>query len=171
MSTEDYFLYFGIPRKYAIDQAELRKKYYALSRTLHPDLSTSYSEADDHRRISHHNNAYKTLSDPILRLRHLLELEGVTALLEKQPSSAFLFEMMEIGEEISELASDQGKKTELEGRLQRMKQESDEKALKAVYRYDLGEGDAITLEQLADWYIQQRYLRRLTMTLRGSEEM
>ncbi|MFN8330880.1 MAG: hypothetical protein U0T81_06625 [Saprospiraceae bacterium] len=52
-----------------------------------------------------------------------------------------------------------------------MKQESDEKALKAVYRYDLGEGDAITLEQLADWYIQQRYLRRLTMTLRGSEEM
>lgn len=171
MSPEDYFLYFDIPRKYAIDQAELRKKFYALSRTLHPDFSANDSEEDDHRRISQNNTAYKTLSDPILRLRHILELEGVTSLLEQQPSSDFLLAMMEIGDEISELAFDQGKKIELEGRLQRMKQDADEKAMKAVYRYDHGDRDAFTLQHLADWYIQQRYLRRLSMTLSGSEEM
>ena len=42
----DYFAFFGLPRRLRLDEAELEKSFYALSRQLHPDYFMSASAAE-----------------------------------------------------------------------------------------------------------------------------
>src|SRR5215475_2219395 len=37
-AATDYFSFFGLPRKLNLDVAALERKFYVLSRKLHPDL-------------------------------------------------------------------------------------------------------------------------------------
>ena len=59
----DYFALFGEARRPWLDPAELKEKYFAFSRTAAPSAEL--------------NEAFRVLSDPKLRLQHLLTLEGV----------------------------------------------------------------------------------------------
>ncbi len=76
----DYFEYLELPRKLQIDLLELEKKFYALSRRLHPDL---YCQRPDRERLlaeeasARLNDAYRTLGDPVARAEYLLELYGI----------------------------------------------------------------------------------------------
>lgn len=85
----DYFTFFGLPRKLAIDTANLEREFYALSRKLHPDL---YARADEKElawsleQSSMLNDAYRALKDEIKRTEYLLRLEGVE--LEEQSKAA-----------------------------------------------------------------------------------
>jgi molecular chaperone HscB len=85
----DYFAFFGLPRKLAIDTVLLEREFYLLSRKLHPDL---YARADSREQewsleqSSQLNDAYRTLKDPIKRTQYLLRLEGTQ--LEEQSKSA-----------------------------------------------------------------------------------
>jgi molecular chaperone HscB len=85
----DYFTFFGFPRKLNIDNAQLEREFYDLSRKLHPDL---YARADKQEQqwsleqSSQLNDAYRTLKDPIRRTQYLLRLEGIE--LEEQSKAA-----------------------------------------------------------------------------------
>jgi molecular chaperone HscB len=76
----DYFTFFGLPRKLAIDMTTLERTFYRMSRKLHPDL---YAQASPEERqwsldqTSLLNDAYRTLKNPIARTEYLLRLEGV----------------------------------------------------------------------------------------------
>jgi curved DNA-binding protein CbpA len=59
----DYFALFGEARRPWLDPEKLKKKYYRLSLAALPDAEL--------------NEAFRVLSDPKLRLHHLLTLEGV----------------------------------------------------------------------------------------------
>lgn len=59
----DYFALFGEARRPWLDPAELKEKYFAFSRTTAPSAQL--------------NEAFRVLSDPKLRLQHLLTLDGV----------------------------------------------------------------------------------------------
>jgi molecular chaperone HscB len=75
----DFFEFLDLPRNLAIDAKDLEKRFYALSRQLHPDVHSRKSPAE--RQQSEEstavlNDAYRTLRDPIKRAEYLLKLEG-----------------------------------------------------------------------------------------------
>jgi molecular chaperone HscB len=75
----DYYELFGIPRGLNLSLDELQKRFYELSRQLHPDRFMQKSQAERQRaldRSSALNDAYRTLKDPIKRAQYLLTLEG-----------------------------------------------------------------------------------------------
>jgi molecular chaperone HscB len=77
---QDYFAFLELTRNLAIDAKDLEKKFYALSRHLHPDLHSRKSQAErDQAEESTAvlNDAYRTLRDPIARAEYLLKLEGL----------------------------------------------------------------------------------------------
>jgi molecular chaperone HscB len=75
----DYYELFGIPRGLDLSLDELQKRYYDLSRQLHPDRFMQKPEAERLRALdmsSALNDAYRTLKDPVKRAQYLLTLEG-----------------------------------------------------------------------------------------------
>jgi molecular chaperone HscB len=88
-SPQNYFAFFSLPPKLAIDTAALENAFYALSRKLHPDRFAGKSAEEQEaalRESSLLNDAYRTLKDPIARTEYLLKLEGVE--LEEQSKAA-----------------------------------------------------------------------------------
>ena len=103
--SEDYFSFFGLPRRFNIDLAQLERQFYDLSRKFHPDFFFNASESERQfsmDRSSKLNDAYRTLKDPIRRARYLLELEGVKIGEGKAPPD-LLAEVFELNEEMEEL--------------------------------------------------------------------
>ncbi len=107
----NYFEFFGLPVALFVDAAALRRAYLENSRKFHPDFHTLASDDAQDRSLelsSLNNKAYKTLSDPDLRLQHVLALNGMLPEeggTENIPQE-FLMEMMEINEKIMELEFD-----------------------------------------------------------------
>ena len=75
----DHFVVFGLDRRMNLDLADLEKRFYTLSRKLHPDnfyrasREEQESSLDQSARL---NDAYRTLRDPVTRAEYLLSLEG-----------------------------------------------------------------------------------------------
>jgi molecular chaperone HscB len=75
----DYYELLGVPRGLNLSLDDLQKRYYDLSRQLHPDRFMQKPEAERLRALdmsSALNDAYRTLKDPIKRAQYLLGLEG-----------------------------------------------------------------------------------------------
>ncbi len=101
----DHFSFFGLPRKLRIDESELEKSFYALSRQFHPDYFMSASEAERQasmERSSMLNDAYRTLRDRVARVTYLLTLEGYKEAEKKAPPD-LLEEVFELNMQIEEL--------------------------------------------------------------------
>jgi molecular chaperone HscB len=85
----DYFDFFELPRKLMLDVVALEKRFYTMSRKLHPDRFAAKPLAEQEAALAQSsllNDAYRTLKDPILRTQYLLKLEGVE--LEEQSKAA-----------------------------------------------------------------------------------
>ena len=101
----DHFSFFGLPRKLRIDESELEKSFYALSRQFHPDYFMSASEPERQasmERSSMLNDAYRTLRDRVARVTYLLTLEGYKEAEKKAPPD-LLEEVFELNMQIEEL--------------------------------------------------------------------
>jgi molecular chaperone HscB len=75
----DYFEFLDLPRSLAIDLKDLEKRFYALSRRLHPDLYARKSAEERDYALEASavlNDAYRVLKDPFSRALYLLKLEG-----------------------------------------------------------------------------------------------
>lgn len=83
--TEDYFSLLGLPRQFAIEPAEIERRFRELSRTLHPDRFAR-AEARERRlsleRATRLNDAYRYLRDWRHRAAYLLKLAGVDVFAE-----------------------------------------------------------------------------------------
>jgi molecular chaperone HscB len=74
-----YYELLGIPRSLNLSLDDLQKRYYELSRQLHPDRFMQKPKAEQQRaldRSSELNDAYRTLKDPVKRAQYLLSQEG-----------------------------------------------------------------------------------------------
>jgi DnaJ domain len=71
----DYFALLEQPRRPWLDENALREKFHSLARTAHPDRQSSASPDSDFASLS---EAFRVLSDPKLRLQHLLQLVQAT---------------------------------------------------------------------------------------------
>lgn len=69
----DYFALLQQPRRPWLDPEKLKEKYHELAREAHPDRAPDLAAGD----FAALNEAYRVLAEPKLRLRHLLELEGI----------------------------------------------------------------------------------------------
>lgn len=102
--TDDYFDRLGLPRRFAVDPAELERAYLARSRAVHPDFHAGGASADAAASLELSaalNEAYTTLRDPLARAEHLLGLlGGPSAADEKGTEPVFLAEMMDYRERI-----------------------------------------------------------------------
>src|SRR3954471_23457699 len=84
-----HFEFFGLRKKLNLNEQQLQKDFYALSRKLHPDVyarTTANEQEWSLQKTSQLNDAYRTLKDPITRTQYLLSLEGIQ--LEEQSKSA-----------------------------------------------------------------------------------
>lgn len=101
-----HFDRLGLPRRFALDAAELERQYLARSRALHPDYHAAGSSADLAASLELSaalNEGYNTLRDPFARADYLLGLEGGPSAAEQaQMPAAFLAEMLEARERIEE---------------------------------------------------------------------
>jgi molecular chaperone HscB len=79
LGVTDYYQLLGIPRSLNLSLDELQKRYYELSRQLHPDRFMQKPAAEQQRALdmsSALNDAYRTLKDPVKRAQYLLSQEG-----------------------------------------------------------------------------------------------
>lgn len=74
----DYFEVFGLPRKLGIDPDELQRRFYELSRRVHPDFFQTATPAEQARSLERSaliNRAYRTLRGLVSRVEYLIQLE------------------------------------------------------------------------------------------------
>ena len=105
---ENYFELFGVPARYVVDRDALEQRYRGFQHRVHPDRYASAS--DQERRLAMQqaaqiNEAYRVLSDPIARARHLLELRGHAFSDQQQTHQdpEFLMEQIELREALAEV--------------------------------------------------------------------
>lgn len=105
----DYFEVFGLPRRLALDETALQRRFYELSRRHHPDFHQGLSPGEQARVLERSalvNAAYRALRDPIRRIEYLVRLEEGRDTKEgdavKPAAPLLLTEMFEIQEALQE---------------------------------------------------------------------
>ncbi|MGE5568029.1 MAG: Fe-S protein assembly co-chaperone HscB [Rhodospirillales bacterium] len=105
MDTPDYFQFFGLERKLALDAADLEDRFHKLSRQLHPDRYARATPAERERALEASavlNDAYRTLRDPVARAEYVLKQQG-TAESKAAPPQELLNEVFELNMALEEL--------------------------------------------------------------------
>ena len=163
----DYFSFFNLRPSPRVDQAALKKAYYANSKQFHPDFHTLEDATTKDavlEKSTLNNEAYRTLTDDDRRLRHLLELRGVLEEEGKnQVPQSFLMEIMEVNEALMELEfeDDPAVRQKVEGLIDQLENELGENVAGIMNDYDDETVTPADLEQLRDYYLKRRYLMRL----------
>jgi molecular chaperone HscB len=104
----DYFGFFGLPQRLALDTADLESRFHELSWKLHPDNFAGASEFEKNlslERSSQLNDAYRTLREPLSRVEYLLGLAGMRkeGQQKQQAPPELLEEVFELNESLDEL--------------------------------------------------------------------
>lgn len=107
-SGSDYFDFFGLPRKLALNESLLEKVFHEMSWKFHPDRF--HNSGNFERELSQEltavlNDAYRTLRDPVKRAEYLLRLEGVRkeGEVRQQAPPDLLEEVFELNEQLENL--------------------------------------------------------------------
>jgi len=162
----DLFAIVDLPRRLAVDPAELERRYLADSRAVHPDR---HQTSDDRQRelslaaSAAVNRAYRTLRDPVARGRYWLELHGTTLGDEgaRVPAAiaSDVFETQEKLEEVRANATDE-LRAEVRGLRERFAARLDGLRGELLGIYGSGDGEP-ALEDLRQRLAEIAYLRTL----------
>ena len=101
----EYYRCFGLEPKWNLDLQDLERRFYALSRALHPDRHARGSLAERRAALdasARLNDAYRTLKDPLLRAEYLLHQLGV----DGRESPELLEEVFDLNLELEELKAE-----------------------------------------------------------------
>ena len=98
--AQDHFSLFGLPTAYALDAVALERAYREIQARIHPDRFVNSGEAEKRASMqwtTRVNEAYRTLKDPVLRAKYLLEQAGEDVGFETNTAMppAFLMRQME----------------------------------------------------------------------------
>ena len=103
--SQNHFELFGVPVQFAVDAAELDRRYLELQREVHPDRFATAPDAE--RRVSMQlatrvNEAYQTMKSPLRRAVYILQLRGVDPKFETDTAmpAEFLMDQMSWRERI-----------------------------------------------------------------------
>lgn len=167
----NYFDFYELPISFLLDEGQLRRQFLQLSKKYHPDFYTLESEEKQTEALelsTRNNEAYKTLKDQEKRLKYILELKGLIGEgVKTSVPQSFLMEMMEVNEQVMELQFDYQAEVhqKIEQDLADQEAALYEKIQPIFEAYDDKNASAEDLEQIRDYYLQQRYLKRLKENL------
>jgi molecular chaperone HscB len=187
---DDYFAVFGLPRTLVIDDAELRRRYYALSREHHRDVhqvAGATAEAAALARSALVNRAYRALRDPLVRVETLIALEegkppeggtggagrdareGVPA--KPRAPRALLAEIMDIQEALQDASADgldEAARDRLRHERARLQARYDEEATAMMGRLPEWDGaGAESRRALLEWFRERLATRAYLRTVIG----
>ncbi len=105
--TDDDFTLFGLPQRFALDRAELDRRWRQLQAEVHPDRFAAQGAAA--QRVAMQwavrvNEAYRRLKEPLARGAYLCELRGAAIEAERNTAMppAFLMQQMQWREALDE---------------------------------------------------------------------
>ncbi|GAB3204293.1 molecular chaperone HscB [Pontibacter aydingkolensis] len=168
----NYFEFYNIPESFILDEKALKAKYYQLSREYHPDFYANepQQKQDEILQLSTQNtNAYRTLSNPDLRMQYILKEHGLLEEGKNELPSDFLMEMMELNEELMELEFDfdAAKLHEIGEKSSGLMATMDNDILPMLQRYPELHGltKEEALQEIKTYYLKKKYLLRIQETL------
>lgn len=158
---------------FQIDEAQLKKKFYAMSKEYHPDFyaNESQEKQDEILELSTINNkAYKILSDPLKRIEYILELHDLIADGDKYTlPQEFLMDMMDVNEALMDMEFDPDP-----SRLMTITSEVDQleaslfdelKQLTDEFDGNAGSDRKEILEKIRDIWYREKYLMRIRTSM------
>ena len=163
----NYFQLFHLPPAPTIDEAALKKTFYANSKRYHPDFHTledAVTQQEVLEKSTLNNQGYKVLADPDLRLKHLLELKGVLgAEGTNEVPQDFLLEIMEVNEALMELEfeNDPMMRLKVTGLIDQLEADLRSEVARVYDTYDDATATPHQLQLLKEYYLKRRYLLRL----------
>ncbi len=167
----NYFEFFEIPVSFQLDEAGLKKTFYANSKKYHPDFYTLESEEKQMEVLelsTLNNKAYKTLSDFDKRMKYILELKGALAEEGKnQLPQEFLMEMMDINENLMELEFDfdQSNFDKVQNELKSLESNLLDEVNPHLEKYDDNAPNEEELNAIKNYFLKKRYLLRIKENL------
>ena len=152
----NYFELFEIPVSLQVDKNILSKKYVELQKKYHPDFFTrenEYEQANALERSSQINKALKVLKNSDETIKYVLQLKGLLQEEEKyQLPPAFLMEVMELNEALSE--GSQQQVNDLEAEIY--------EPVKAIIKnFSFENTTTEELLKVKEYYYKKKYLQRI----------
>jgi Fe-S protein assembly co-chaperone HscB len=103
--TFDYFALFGLEPKLSVDSDDLERRFYSLSRELHPDLFQQATPAE--RQMAEEttarlNDAYRMLRNPISRAEYVLKQNGLSSSDARKVPPEMLDRVFDLNETLEE---------------------------------------------------------------------
>lgn len=166
----NYFDFYGLPETFNLNDADVKKKFYQLSKQYHPDFYANENEEKQQEILelsTLNNKAYQTLADPAKRLEYILRLHDLVSDGAKpQLPADFLMEMMDINERVMEVDS----KEELGSIIAEVlaiEGDMNEELLGLTVDYPHLDDTAkeSRLNKIANIYFRQKYLLRIKESL------
>lgn len=162
----NYFNFFGIEESFDIDLSSLRSKYILNSKKYHPDFHTLKSEQEQEQILEMstlNNEAWKTLSDPVKRIDHLLSIHNIMPEEGKaQVPQEFLMDMMEINESLMELEfeKDQNSLNSVMQKIESIVKELEKEGHTSMSLWNIDKKPE-DLERVKDYYLKLKYINRI----------
>lgn len=156
------FELFGLPETFRISADDLRTAYLRAIKAHHPDKYLQDPVAHERalKTSADIHEAYQVLSKPLDLIGFMLRKKGVLDEKEALPQD-FLFEMMDLNEQLDELehARDEKILATLQLELQNWEAQLTEKLHQSIEKQeDGGEGNLIPIK---DSYLKMKYILRL----------
>ena len=169
----NYFELYNLPILYQVDEAQVKKKFYELSKNFHPDFHVNESEEKQQEILelsTLNNKAYQVLSNPLKRIEYILQLNNVMTEGDKyQLPQDFLMDMMDVNEALMEQEFDadpmvvdkiKNQVTDIEKSLfEELKQYTD------IFDKEPKQDHESTLLKIKDIWYRQKYLLRIRDSL------
>ena len=162
----NYFELFGIPVSFNPNLQELKKKYYKLSFTHHPDHQADQENALE--KSSELNKAYNTLINENARFAYILTLHDAMPDEGKaQLPQDFLMEMMDLNENLMDLQMDpdQDKIKSLKNEVEQIESTLKKEIESIIRSYDPNTISNEEMKALVDYYMKHKYLLRIKQNL------
>jgi len=162
--SQDYFSFFGLPRKLSLDLTDLQARFYALSREFHPDRFARAAASEQQHALDATallNDGYRVLRDPLKRAEYLLSQEGFD--IGEQRSKDVPPELLEEVFELNMLLEEMPDRTELEqarAKFHQMQSGTDAELESLFQKYD-SSGDRNVLQNIRGVLNRRRYIQNL----------
>ena len=172
MLDKNYFELYELPLSFRVDNVQLKKKFYELSKRFHPDFYVNESDEKQQEILelsTLNNKAYKVLSDPLKRIEYILSLHNLLAEGDKYVlPQDFLMDMMEVNEVLMEMEfeKDTMKLMDLRRQVDQMEMSLFDELKQNTDKFDLiGKNAESILLKIKDIWYRQKYLMRIRESL------
>lgn len=163
----NYFELYDLPISFQINLAEVKKKYFELSKKYHPDYFTQSSLFEKNSALefsTENTNAFKTLSNFDKRMQYVLQLKNILMDDEKyQLPNMFLMEMMELNEGMMDFDDNTNieSKNKILATINQFETEFYESIKLELLANDISNFEPHQFEKIKEFYFKKKYLHRL----------